>query len=502
MSRVRALPLVLALLGGLAGTAAHAAAQQIERTGRGLHDYDRQLDSVLAGSYTLVAENRLIENGETLRGTVLVAGATLRVNGTIDGDLWIVDGNVFLRPTAVVTGTVYNLGGGYFPSEQATVSAVQDEPFAPYDVQRREDGTLRIVGTRHRSMFVLDGIRGVRLPTYDRVDGLTLGVGAGVLTPPIGAIEPMLRGWVEYRFERGEFTGGAEASVTRGWTTVAAGAERTTATEDHWIRGDLTNSLSVIWDGDDHRNYYQSDRGWLELRRVLEKRSQRGTDAFLRLQVEDATSLPAGDPWMIRAPDSIRPNPAVPEIRITSIVAGGLMSWQQPRLDAELEAEAEFAIDAFDGERSFNRFEINGAAAVPGLADHTISLQVHWRAPLPGTDSLPRQRWSMVGGSGTLPTFEIGEFQGDRVVFAEVRYVIPLPDYLRIPLVGVPSFNLLHAAGTAWTHDQARAVRQNFGAELRWPFFYARILFDPEDIEEPKLGVGVSFPKRSLPWTR
>ncbi len=490
------------LAAALAAATSHAAAQQVERTGRGLHEYDEQLDRLLAGSYTLVSENRLIENGETVQGTVLVAGATLRVNGTIDGDLWIVDANVFLRPTARVTGTVYNLGGGYFPSEQASVAAVQDERFAPYEVERPEDGTLRIVGTRRRSAFVPDGFRGIRLPTYDRVDGLTLGVGGGFLTPPIGRIEPMLRGWVEYRFERGEFTGGGEASATRGRTTLAVGAERTTATQDRWIRGDLTNSISVLWDGDDHRNYYGSDRGWLEVRRALEQRPERETDAFLRLQIEDASALAAGDPWMIRSPDSIRPNPAVPEIRLTSIVAGGLMSWQQSRLDAELEAEAEFAFDAFDGERSFNRFMINGAAAVPGLANHTISLQVHWRAPLPGTDSLPRQRWSMVGGSGTLPTFEIGEFQGDRVVFGEIRYMIPLPEYLRIPLIGVPSFNLLHASGTAWTNEQARAVRHNFGAELRWPLFYGRILFDPEDIDEPKLNVGVSFPKRSLPWTR
>lgn len=492
---------LLAALVLLAIGAAGARAQQVERTGRGMHEWDQRLDEVLAGSYTLVSENALVAAGDTLRGPVLVAGATLRVNGTIEGDVWIVDANLFLRPSAVVTGTVHNLGGGYFPSEQAQVAGVRDEPLAPYEVERLADGRLRILGTRHRSALVLDGVRGVRIPTYDRVDGLTLGLGAGLLTPPLGSIEPMVRGWIEYRFERGEFTGGGELSAARGRTTVAVGAERTTATEDRWIRGDLTNSVSVIWDGDDHRNYYESDRAWVELRRVLE-RTDRVATAFLRLQAEEATSLSAGDPWIIRAPDSIRPNPAVFDGRITSVVSGGTLSWEQPRLRAELEAEAEFALDALDGERSFNRFEINGAGAVPGLANHSIMLQVHLRGPLPGTDSLPRQRWSMIGGSGTLPTFDIGEFTGDRVVFGELRYMIPLPEYLRVPLVGVPSFNLLHASGTAWTAEQKRAVRHNFGAELRWPFFYGRILFDPEDIDTPKLNFGVSFPRRSLPWTR
>src|SRR5690606_39936848 len=93
-------------------------------------------------------------------------------------------------------------------------------------------------------------------------------------------------------------------------------------------------------------------------------------------------------------------------------------------------------------------------------------------------------------------------FQGDRGVFAELRYMIPLPEYLRIRCIGGPSFNLIQASGTAWTYGQSRAVRPNCGAELRWPFFYGRILFDPEDIDNPKLNVGVSFPRRSLPWTR
>lgn len=499
MKRTRLRLLVIVLLA--LGLRTPVAGQQIERTGRGVLVYDRALDALLAGDYTLVSENALVANGDTLMGPVLAAGATLRVNGTIAGDLYIVDANVFLRPSAVVTGSVYNLGGGFYQSEQARVGGVTNEPVAPYEVERVADGSLRIVGTRRRSVLVLDGFKGVRIPTYDRVDGLTLGVGAGFLTPPLGRIEPRLRGWAEYRIERRVFTGGGELSAARGATTVAIGAERTTASEDRWIRGDLTNSLSTIWDGDDYRNYYESDRGWVEARRVFET-GQRISDAFLRFQVEDATSLPTGDPWIVWAPDSIRPNPAVDDLRISSLWAGGSVTWEMPRLVAELGVETEFAFDVLDGERSFRRFAITGEAAMPSIADHSIELEWHFRSPFLGTDSLPRQRWSFVGGSGTLYTHDIAEFPGDRVAFAGLTYVIPLPARLTLPLIGRPSFNLLQTTAAAWTADIERVARHNVGAELRWPFFYVRVIADPENFNEPKFSVNVSFPRGSVPWER
>lgn len=476
-------------------------AQRVERTGRGLLDRDQELDRLLAGAYTLIAQDTLIANGDTLDGPVLVAGATMRVNGTVDGDLYIVDSNVFLRPTAEVTGQVVNLGGGFFPSEQARIAAIVDEPLAPYEVERPAPDVLRIVGTRQRSALVLDGVRGVRIPTYDRVDGLTVGIGAGYLTPALGRVEPMVRGWVEYRTEPGEFTGGGELSATRGRSTLAVGAERTTASEDRWIRNDLLNSIAVLWDGDDYRNYYAADRGWLEARRVLE-RGPREINAFLRLQVEDATSRAAGDPWILFDPDSLRPNPAVDEMRITSVRAGGTVGLRMPRIEADLGVETEFGFEGLDGERTFQRFELFGEGAVPALADHTLELEWHLRGPLPGTDSLPRQRWSFVGGSGTLYTYEIAEFAGDRVVFAGLRYIIPIPDRWGVSFFGQPTLNLRHIAATAWTAEARRAVRHNLGLELRWPFFYGRVFVDPENLDDPKFSFNVTLPRRTRPWMR
>jgi len=54
------------------------------------------------------------------------------------------------------------------------------------------------------------------------------------------------------------------------------------------------------------------------------------------------------------------------------------------------------------------------------IANHTLEIEANFRGPLPGTETLPLQRWTFVGGSGTLYTFDIAEFRGDRLAFVGV----------------------------------------------------------------------------------
>src|SRR5690606_23164100 len=125
----------------------------------------------------------------------------------------------------------------------------------------------------------------------------------------------------DYRTERSEFTGGLELAGVRRRTEVAVGAERTTLTNERWIRSDITNTISSFVQAKDRRDYYAADRGYVEVRRLLES-GRRVTNAYVRAQVEDASPLLAADPWSITGefrPDNI----PVAESRITSAVIGG-----------------------------------------------------------------------------------------------------------------------------------------------------------------------------------
>src|SRR5690606_7986192 len=129
------------------------------------------------------------------------------------------------------------------------------------------------------------------------------------------------------------------------------------------------------------------------------------------------------------------------------------------------------------------------------------TIEPHFQGPLPGTASLPLQRWSFVGGSGTLLTYDVAEFRGDRVAFVETEYSIPLPRRLTVRPFGRPSFDLLHMAGMAWTDDESPAFEQNIGARIRYNVVYVRVVTHPSRFaDDVEVSVSVSLPRGSYPW--
>jgi hypothetical protein len=493
-------------LAGLALGPAMAAGQEVEVRGRGDAENDAYLRALVrSGGYVLIAQDTLIATGDTIAGTALVLGATVRIDGLVTGDLVIVDANVFLRPNARILGNVRNIAGGYYPSEQATIAGGQrTEPNAPYRVRYEADGArVAIIGIAAPSVIVRPGIFGFSIPTYDRVDGLTLTYGSGLLLPRLGGFEPVVNARVDYRSQRGAITGGAELLVPRGGTALALGAERTTLTNERWIRGDLTNSLSFLAFGRDARDYYEADRIYGELRHTLET-GPRTSSAFVRTQLEAARTLRAGSPWTVFGTPRAD-NIVIDNGRIGSVIAGGLTEWDHPLHNVRIEGHAESAFVTRGAPWTFARYLINADWAMLALSNHTLRIQPHLQGPLPGTDSLPRQRWSFVGGAGTLETFDMAEFRGDRVVFVETQYIIPLP--VRIRFLGTPNLELLHLAGMAWTDHEYRPLEQNVGARLQFALVHLRFLVDPATLgsgndRKYQLSLGVNVPRTAYAWER
>ncbi|HEX6939137.1 MAG TPA: hypothetical protein VF158_06965 [Longimicrobiales bacterium] len=462
--------------------------------GRGDVDHDGALQRLIArGDYLPITRDTFIAAGDSIPRTVLVVGASLTLEGAVAGDVVGVDSNLWLRPAARVHGDVVNLAGGLYPSGLAKIDGtVIDEPLAPYTVVRGRD-EVRIVGNADVPAFDLGGALGFEPPTYDRVDALALRWGAGYLLPPIGRVEPRLNGWVGYASGRGALNGGLELEARRGRTRLAFGGEERTATQDAWIRGDLRNSLSFLVNGNDQRNYYEAEIAYAELSRDFGREGFGGT-ARLRAQLETDESLGAGDPWVL-FDDDVRPNPPIDDGEIASIILGFEGDWIGRYSAATAGIDLEFAEEWLGADFGFGRFLVWGEWAMDALANHVLELEWRFQGPLPGTASLPRQRWTFVGGSGTLPTFETGQFRGDRLVFAETEYIIPFPRRLALPVVGPPDLKLIHVFAMAWTDDAARDVEQNVGIRLEFFLPYVRIMTNPADpLEDAELDIGLAWP--------
>jgi hypothetical protein len=489
------------LLAAAAWGASGAAAQQVVLRGAGDVDVDRRLARLLETQPLVVTRDTTIAAQDTVRRSVLVLDATLIHEGVILGDLVGVDAGTFVRPFAVVTGDLVNIAGGLYRSEIAAVGRrTIDLPTAGYRVLR-EPGLLVIEATATDSPLELDGLLGLHAPTYDRVNGLTVVWGAAYRLPRIERVEPRIHAQVGWLTQRGDPTYQLDASLRRGATELMLGHERAWHTHERWIRGDLLNSLAYLWDGSDYRDYHEVERSWAGLAREFAVGTGRfRARAAVRGQVEDATSLRAGRPWFVLGSDPPRPNPAIDDGRTTSMVADADLSWdgEQTRFAGRFEAEA--AREVLRGNYHFGRIRAQGAWAMLAFANHTLTIDYFLQRPL-GGQTLPRQRWSFVGGANTLHTLPFAEFYGDHVVFVETNYIIPLPDRLALPILGAPRLHLLHAAGMAWTAGDDGSLHQEVGARLDLALIYVRYVLVPDDPGITDLSIGLAWPfGRRFPW--
>lgn len=478
------------------------AAPRVEIRGASDVAVDRRLARLLAESPIVISADTTLTPADTLRGSVLLLDATLVLEGVITGDLVLVDAGAFVRPNAVVRGDLVNVGGGLYRSELASVGgAILDLPTASYRVVR-EPSLLVILASDSPSRLQLDGFYGVLPPTYDRVNGVTAVVGGSYTLPMIEEVTPSIHAHGGWRTELGEPTYGASLELRRFATTLHGGYFRGWSTNDDWIRGHLMNSLNYLWDGDDLRDYHEAEQAWIGVRHELgDVEKAFHAVVGVRGQVEDAASLPGDDPWHLLSGD-VRPNPAIDPGRTTSLITGVDVVWQGLETQFEGGAEYEAARGWLDGAFEFDRIAVFGDWAMLAFADHTLEIEFFVQQPL-GGGVMPRQEWSLVGGSGTIQTAEQAQYTGDRVVFVESKYIVPFPERVALPVVGAPELQLIHAAGMAWTGSEAPPFRQEIGARLQFFAVYLRYMLEPSDPSNNKLDLGFSWPfGTTLPWDR
>lgn len=495
---------LLVMLGSPAAVRGQLAPPEVERSGKGIPALDRRLDRLLAsGDYLLITSDTLIAATDTVLRSVLVLRATLTLEGTILGDLVEVGANIFLRPSARVEHDVINIAGGLYPSALAEVGGtIIDEPLAPYRLTRKGSGWL-IEGTARTVYFELDGYKGFHIPTYDRVDAVGVRWGAAYVTSPDTMARTRVHGWAGYMSGRGALEGGAE--VARRWesTTLEFGGANETATNDRWLRGDLTNSLGFLLEADDYRDYYLTRRLFLILGHDFGRGERRLTLA-LRGQLESDRSLQTVSAWTIFGGDDARPNPPIDEGSIAGLTAGVAGIWVGRRSAWSGESSLETAGKILGGDFAFNRFLLHGHFGMDAIANHALRFHWYFQGPVLGAATLPRQRWSTLGGTGTLPAYDIGEFHGDRVAFVESRYIIPLPKRWTLPILGRPDLEFAHAIGNAWTEGASPDLIQNLEARIQFSFIYFRIVTDPvhpSDTFKPDFGLSWPFSDR-YPWRK
>jgi hypothetical protein len=434
--------------------------------------------------------------GTTLPKTAIIVGGDASVGATVQGDFIVVGGDLYLQPGASIHGRAIAIGGGVYGSTLASVTGgTRNFRDRTFDATRTADG-IRLAHRNlaaHDPRFELPLLDGARIPSYDRVDGASLAWGPLLRPTARLEIEPT----ITYRSHIGEWDPGLHALVRPGeiWRLTIDG-RRGTVTNDAWINSDLINSVSTISVGSDKRNYYRADRYEAALGRI-DRTPTVELETYVGALTERAWSVGSPDtigsrPWTVLNKQDIdnvrRGNPAIEPGRISAAFLGATARWRYGDVTAGAMARVEIPWEA-PGDARFVQITTDGTIQFPTFGLQRFRTDVHI-VTTPG-DTAPPQRFSYIGGAGTLPVIrELLSLGGDQLLHVDMRYEIPLPS-LTIPYAGMPIISLRHRIGAAGVQDLPRFI-QNLGATASLSFVRIEYAIDPATRQD-HFGVVFSF---------
>ncbi|HZI40987.1 MAG TPA: polymer-forming cytoskeletal protein, partial [Gemmatimonadaceae bacterium] len=377
----------LVFVGAIAGR--RLDAQQILIGDAGPGSFGRRLAGMLASPHRLIAPGTIpavLPRDSAYAQSVVVLRRDVVIEGRVHGDVIVVGGDAFLHPGAVVDGRVVAIGGAVYGSSLA-ITRDGVESHRDFTFESRSTGADYVLDYRltreHPSPpFSLPGVYGVRIPAYDRSNGLSLPFGPTIALDT-GYIE--LNPLVTYRSDIGTFDPSVDGEFAFGRRTRAhLFVGRTTLTNDAWIWSDLVNSAAVLGIGLDTRNYYRADRAEATVHRLLES-STISFAPYIGVRAErdrsiGPDSLADGGPWSFFGRTDIdrirRPNPPATRGDLRSALVGGLFDWELQRVRASFDLTNEIA-DFAVGSRRFVQSTFDGAVRFPTFGPQFFYLNAH-----------------------------------------------------------------------------------------------------------------------------
>ena len=433
----------------------------------------------------------------TVTTSLLVLGRPTFVASRVNGDVVVVGADLFLRPGVDIKGRAVSLGGTVASTTLGSVGdstlSLRDEI---YDVTAEGDGRF---GLRYRALrelaaepfFELPGLQGLLMPSYDRVDGLSLPVGVSFLLAH-RAVE--LRPTATYRSRLGVVDPGVLLRVQPSdRLRFEARGGRDTRTNDDWIYSDLVNSLTTIFAGTDTRNYFRSEGGDARLIATIDRESYL-LEPFVGARIEHVRPISAtGDVWsLFERADTLkmrRPNPAVEKGDLRSGLVGADLKTFASSFTGHFAVQAEQSFATPENTTNFFQVTVHGSVDFPTFGTQSLRVKVHGVTTV--GDDVPRSRYAYLGGSGSLATLDLLEEGGTSLLFVENEYLIPI-EAVKLPMIGSPVLSIRDAFGGAGV-DGLPALQHEIGAGIGVSLVHLDVSRGVAGRKRTKVSLGVSL---------
>lgn len=399
---------------------------------------------------TRLAGDARIGPGTVVRGGVAVLGGSLTVEGTVEGDVVVINGDLIVMSGGGISGRATVAGGiaTVAPGSVAGEVHVYREPLR----YRYLDGAIAYVppdlevglSAGRDFSFGRTELQISSYGAYNRAEGLPIGAGPSVRiggTHPVSARALLIartavpddlerkRAGYDIRVEQ---LAAPELGLTIGARLLSA-----ITPVESWGLGDRESALSTFVLHSDYRDHYERE-GWSVYARLVRP----GTPWSLRLDYvdEEHQSTPVANPVVLFRTGSWRPEPSIAEGTLRSLSAALRYDTRNEERDPSAGWLIDATVEQGLGGTLVNHGSIDTTGATVSRAASSsfltgrldvrryarlspyarIGLRVLAAGSIDGA-SLPPQRQHALGGEGSLPGYRLFEFDcGARASIVEV----------------------------------------------------------------------------------
>jgi Omp85 superfamily domain len=328
------------------------------------------------------------------------------------------------------------------------------------------------------------------LMDYDRVDRLRIGLLSQYKSRH--PWQPQLGGRIEYTFDRQRTMYGVEIQQPLNESgRVSLGFSMVRATDHNDLQqvGDVENSLALLFNRQDYRDYFEREG----LGGYLRVRIPHVTIATFHVRNDEDRSLPLNEgtrSWFNRD-EPLRDNPAIDDGEIRAWI----LRFERTARPSHLtraglyhQIDIERAGGSLGGDFGYGRVLVDVRNVLRLSPASTLTLRVIGGHRYQGT--LPFQKEFVTGGIDGLRAHSFDEFRGDQMALAQTEYTIGLWPFATDFFEGGMHAIVFFDAGTAWFNPDAHwdldrqhvAADGGFGlstSEDNVRIYFAKNLQDP-----------------------
>ncbi|MBD3234531.1 MAG: BamA/TamA family outer membrane protein [candidate division Zixibacteria bacterium] len=367
----------------------------------------------------------IVDTDDIIEGSAISIMGDVEVYGKVKGDVVSVFGDVFLDSTAIVGGDVVAVTGEIITNEGADIAG------RPFSVDLHPEIPKLHIDEEKSMEFNILG-------RYNRVTGLDLGAETEFIDRSYALPHLKMGGGYAFALKRWHYRFGFEQQFFDYYAAFFGGSfYRSFDNSDRWIIGDEENSLAAFFLREDFKDIYQREgismfaEQWLgyiqrfqvkylmddyELLNKNTNWSLFGGDKDFR---DNYSFVPSGSPYLDSFDGELRS-------LVFSYELDTRKRERMPEYGWFAHLEWEHAGGGLGGDFEYDRWWVNLQRLQP------LSYRQHLNMRLVGgysEDVLPLFKQFFIGGIGTLRGFDYKEFGGNRMLLANVEYVVNFTDF-------------------------------------------------------------------------